>query len=208
MTLNAATFSRRTTPPAGGPAGVQRYPRFVVNLRGRFMRSSKQEFACRLQDISVDAATLMTDEAVERNERIIAYFEQLGGLEGDVVSTFDGGFSMRLAASQHRREKLAAQITWLINSHELSGAEARRHDRIPVVDRNTALKLAEGVVVPCSLNDVSLSGASVGTTARPAIGSEVLLGKLRARVMRHHEHGIGVQFLDIQEPEALRRYFG
>ena len=56
--------------------------------------------------------------------------------------------------------------------------------------------------------DFSLSGASVGTKARPPIGAEVHLGKLRARVMRHHEHGIGLQFLDIQDPEAVRRYFG
>jgi len=34
-----------------------------------------------------------------------------------------------------------------------------------------------------------------------------MLGRLRGRVMRHHEHGIGVQFVDIQEPEALRRHF-
>jgi hypothetical protein len=33
------------------------------------------------------------------------------------------------------------------------------------------------------------------------------LGKLRARVARHHESGIGVQFIDIQNPAALRRYF-
>lgn len=208
MTLNSTTFSRRATPPAGSAAGGARYPRFVVNLSGRFMRASKQEFACHLQDISVGGATLSADVPVGKDERIIAYFDQLGGLEGDVASTFGGGFTMRLSASRHRREKLAAQITWLVNSHELSGAEARRHERISVARQDSALKLAEGLVVPCDLHDVSLSGASIGTTARPAIGSEVHLGKLRARVMRHHEHGIGVQFLDIQEPEALRRYFG
>jgi hypothetical protein len=70
------------------------------------------------------------------------------------------------------------------------------------------LKLAEGLAVQCRVLDVSLSGASIGTEARPAIGSEVHLGRLRARVMRHHERGIGLQFLDIQDPEALRRYFG
>jgi hypothetical protein len=42
---------------------------------------------------------------------------------------------------------------------------------------------------------------------RPPIGSELTLGKLRCRVMRYHERGIGVQFIDIQEPEALRRHF-
>jgi hypothetical protein len=29
-----------------------------------------------------------------------------------------------------------------------------------------------------------------------------VLGKLRARVMRHHPQGFGVQFLDIQNPTS------
>ena len=70
------------------------------------------------------------------------------------------------------------------------------------------LKLADGQSVDCRVLDVSLSGASIGTEARPPIGSEVIFGKLRCRVMRYHERGIGVQFLDIPDPEALRRYFG
>jgi hypothetical protein len=56
--------------------------------------------------------------------------------------------------------------------------------------------------------DVSISGASVETEARPAIGAEVVLGKLRARVVRHHVVGLGLEFTDIQNPDALRRYFG
>jgi hypothetical protein len=58
--------------------------------------------------------------------------------------------------------------------------------------------------------DISISGASIGTPARPDIGTEVVLGdqKLRARVMRHHAQGFGVQFLDTQNQAALRRHFG
>ena len=63
-------------------------------------------------------------------------------------------------------------------------------------------------VLPCQVLDVSIFGASVATDQRPALGEEVLLGKLRGRVVRHHGQGIGVQFLDIQAPTALRRYFG
>jgi hypothetical protein len=35
-----------------------------------------------------------------------------------------------------------------------------------------------------------------------------MLGKLRARVVRHHSQGFGVQFLDTQNQAALRRQFG
>ena len=56
--------------------------------------------------------------------------------------------------------------------------------------------------------DVSISGASVETAHRPPVGSLIQVGKLRARVVRHHDVGIGVEFLDIQRPDALRKYFG
>jgi hypothetical protein len=35
----------------------------------------------------------------------------------------------------------------------------------------------------------------------------VTIGKLQARVMRHHAEGIGVEFIDVQQPTSLRRYF-
>ena len=77
-----------------------------------------------------------------------------------------------------------------------------------MANKSSTLKLADGTTASCRVLDVSLSGASISTEARPPIGSQVMFGKLRCRVMRYHERGIGVQFLDIQDPEALRRYFG
>ena len=209
MSLNPASSLRR---PAGPTARIapdrRRHKRHAVTLLGRFMRPNRHEYPCRLVDISVGGVAMMSPVAVEDGERIIAYFDHIGGIEGDVVRTFEGGFALRLTVSKHKREKLAAQIMWLINRHELTGAAERRHERTAVPNKFSTLKLAEGLAVQCRVLDVSLSGASIGTEARPAIGSEVHLGRLRARVMRHHERGIGLQFLDIQDPEALRRYFG
>jgi len=125
-----------------------------------------------------------------------------------VVREFEGGFAFKINATKHKREKLAAQLTWLANRSELTDIEGRRHERIAPENKESSLQLAEGIVVTCRVLDVSISGASVATPARPALGSEVVLGKLRARVMRHHSQGFGVQFLDVQNPTALRRYFG
>ncbi|HKZ97135.1 MAG TPA: PilZ domain-containing protein [Hyphomicrobiaceae bacterium] len=186
----------------------RRHKRYPLALLGRFMRASKEEYPCKLNDLSVGGAAMMSPVAVEIGERIIAYFDHIGGIEGTVVRVFDGGFAMRLVATLHKREKLAAQMTWLINKEEFNGTEDRRHDRVAATNKASTLRLTDGISVDCRILDVSLSGASLGTEARPPIGSEAMLGKLRCRVMRHHERGIGVQFLDIQEPEALRRYFG
>jgi hypothetical protein len=203
MSVSPTTSLRRT--PAIDSRIVpdrRRHRRFPLALLGRFMRANKQEFPCRLNDISVGGIS------VDIGERIIAYFDEIGGIEGHVVRTFDGGFAVALKASPHKRDKLAAQITWLVNQVELGGAAGRRHSRASVGNKTSTLKLADGTSVECKVLDVSLSGASIGTGARPSIGSEVIFGKLRCRVMRYHDRGIGVQFLDIPDPEALRRYFG
>lgn len=186
----------------------RRHKRCAVSLLGRFMRANKQEFPCRLNDISVGGASFMSPVEVEMGERIVAYLDEIGGIEGQVVRIFEGGFAISLKASQHKREKLANQITWLVNKEQLGGAFGRRHQRIAVVNKTSTLKLADGSSVDCRVLDVSLSGASIGTDARPAIGEIVMFGKLRCKVMRYHDRGIGVQFLDIPDPEALRRYFG
>ena len=109
--------------------------------------------------------------------------------------------------TQHRREKLAAQLTWLINREHFPGLEERRHERIVPKKSTSSLKIGESTT-PCQVLDVSFSGASIGTDIRPPIGTELRLGRLRARVVRHHNQGIGLQFIDIQAPTALRRHFG
>jgi hypothetical protein len=209
MSVSPTTTLRRT--PAIDSRIVpdrRRHRRFPLALLGRFMRANKQEFPCKLNDISVGGVSVMAPVEVEIGERIIAYFDEIGGIEGHVVRAFDGGFAISLKASQHKRDKLAAQITWLVNQVELGGAVGRRHSRAAVGNKTSTLKLADGTSVDCKVLDVSLSGASIGTDARPPIGTEVIFGKLRCRVMRYHDRGIGVQFLDIPDPEALRRYFG
>lgn len=186
----------------------RRHKRYALVLLGRFMRADRHEYACRLQDISVGGASISSPVQPEIGEQIVIYLEELGGLEGEVTRHLDGGFAISLRATRHRREKLAARITWLVNRGELGGLEAREHERTAPDQNQNTLKIGEDITLAVSIIDVSLSGANIATEVRPPVGTEVQLGKLRAKVMRHHERGIGVRFLDIQDPEALRRSFG
>ncbi len=196
--------------PKRDPAENRRHLRFEMNLLGRFMRADKQEYPCRVIDLSVGGASFLVPVDVDLGERIVAYLDQIGGVEGTVVRAFDGGFALKFSASLHKREKIAAQITWLINRSELDGIEARRpgHERVTSDNKSTVMRLMDDQEFDVTLQDVSISGASVITTARPPLGMQVTVGKLRTMVVRHHGDGVGVQFLDIQNPDALRRYFG
>lgn len=185
----------------------RRHKRVAITLLGRFMRANRHEYPCRLNDISVGGAAINSPVTVDEGERIVVYFDHIGGLEGSVVRVFEGGFAMQFRTTARKREKLAAQLTWLLNRDVLSGVTERRHDRGSVADQNKTVLLDTGETLDCEVVDVSISGASLRMDMRPPIGSSLMLGRMRGRVMRHHEHGIGIQFVDIQEPEALRRHF-
>ncbi len=208
MPTNPATAVRQSpAPEALSAPQPDRYKRYSVTLLGRFMRQTKHEYPCKLHEISVGVASIMSPVVVEVGERIIAYFDHIGGIEGKVAKVFDGGFEIEIIATQHKRQKLAAQITWLINRDDLPGVEARRHQRFVVSDKPSAIKLSDGTEVECRVQDVSISGASIAIEPRPPVGTKIMLGRLNSVVVRHHETGVGVQFVDIQDPEALRKYF-
>lgn len=186
----------------------RRFRRLPLTLLGRFMRANKQEFPCRLIDISVGGLSLHAPVEVELGERIVAYIDEVGGLEGYVTRRFENGFSIRVETTPGRRERLAATLTYLANRAELDPSDLRRHERFEGLSSSSKLKLPTGTVRDVRILDISLSGASVGCDLKPEIGTEIQLGKLRARVVRHHGEGFGVRFLDIQKPEALKRSLG
>lgn len=186
----------------------RRHKRVELQCLGRFMRADKAEYPCKLQDVSVGGAAILSPQPVSLSEHVIAYFDEIGRIDGPVVRLIEGGFAMQIQATQHRREKMAAQLTWLINRKVLGIPEARRHDRIVPKQMEAILQFADGSQVEVRVLDVSISGASVALENLPPLGTEVNLGRLRARVARHHDQGVALQFIDIQNPLALRKHFG
>jgi hypothetical protein len=212
ITMDSVAKRAFETPPFGATPNLaadrRRHRRVPITLLGRFMRANKQEFPCKLVDISVGGAAIHTPVEVEQGERILATFDNLGAIEGHVVRTFAGGFAIELQATQYKRDKLASQITWLMNRHELGeAADLRRHERIAIANskKEATLKLDEGVSVPANIIDFSMSGASISTTARPPIGHHVQIGKIKGKVVRHHADGIAIEFLALHAQDAVLR---
>ncbi len=189
---------------------VRRYKRFDMPLLGRFLRVlTKEEFTCRLIDISIGGASLMSDQVPQIGETVVMYFDELGGLEGDILRSVDGGFAINFTASHRRRQKLAAQITWLLNRHELAAADQRRagHERIALAPNPIRIELEDGSALEHDVIDVSISGASIGMSVRPPIGTKLVVGRLPAKVVRHHSSGIGVEFIYPQQFDLIREEF-
>jgi hypothetical protein len=132
-------------------------------------------------------------------EKIIMYLDHLGRVEGTILELTDGGFRMDLVASPRKREKVAAQLTWLANKDILNLPEDRRHERMVPDIRHSSILLEDGRRYNCKITDISLSGAAVEIDVRPALGTPITLGRMRARVVRHFSDGIAVEFASVQE---------
>lgn len=199
------------TPPSShasftSPAKTAEQPDSAVRLTlkspldGRFMRADGSEYACKLWRISTNNAdlTLSDDEIIIRaDDHIIAYVDNVGRLEGTVISVQRDDFTLQLIQTVHQKNKLAAKINWL-SKNTSQQSEQRRHTRHTPARTEAILILDDGSEHACKILDLSLSGAAVATNLRPPLRSIVTLGNSQAKVMRHFEDGIGIEFLVLQ----------
>jgi hypothetical protein len=183
----------------------RRHQRVKVNLLGRFMgASSRQEYPCQIINMSPGGAAMISSVAPIVGERVIAYIDHIGRVEGTVARHFLGGFAIEIQATARKRDKLATQLTWLANRHALNLAEDRRYERMIPKNPNAQLTLSDGSTHHCRVVDMSLSGAAVTAEVRPALGESVMLGRVRARVIRQFETGIALEFASLQTEDSLR----
>jgi PilZ domain len=181
----------------------RRFQRVKVDLLGRYMLPDRREFPCQVINMSPGGMAVIAPVGGKQGDRVIAYVDHLGRLEGQVARVFENGFAMTISATARKRDKLAAQLTWLANRHILGLPEDRRHGRY--VPRNPAgrLIMPNGLNVGCRIIDLSQSGAGVSSDQRPPIGSLVTIGKVQARVVRHLEDGFAVEFTRLQHPDFI-----
>ena len=100
----------------------RRFKRVVVSLNGRFMSEDKREYPCEVLNMSPGGMALRAPLSPRVGERIVAYLDNLGRLEGTVARIFEGGFAVELKASAQKRERIANLLTWLTN-RDLGGEE-------------------------------------------------------------------------------------
>jgi hypothetical protein len=194
----------RTSPQAASPP--RSFQRVSVNIAGRLMLASHEEFPCTAYEMSPGDVSFSCLGLPRINERVVAYLDQIGRLEGKAIALDDAGFTMTINATERKREKLAAQLIWTANKHELGLPEDRRHDRLTPRNTISQLTLEDGSTHSCKIVDLSLSGAAVDIDLRPSIGMPVRLGNMRGRVVRHFLEGVAIEFNAVQSREALTEF--
>lgn len=183
------------------------YQRVKVKVYGRFMLEDRTEHPCQVVDMSPGNASFITDHVGELGEKVIAYIDHIGRVEGVLTRTLPDGFAMAILASDRKKDKLAAQLTWLANKHELDLPEDRRHERVLPKNPMSVLALNDGRQYQCRIVDLSLSGSAVEIDVKPALGTPVTLGTMRGQVVRHFDEGVAIEFAVVQRHETLEAAF-
>ncbi len=197
----AALAQQRPALPAAEER--RRFQRVKVHLLGRYMLPDRREYPCQIVNMSPGGVALLGQGVGRIGDRVVAYIDHIGRVEGNITRLIDNGFAMTVGATPRKRDKLAAQLTWLANRDILNLPEDRRHERFVPRNPQAWLKFDGGPELPCRIIDVSQSGAAIAANYRPAVGTPVTLGVVPARVVRHLDEGFALEFLHVQLADAL-----
>ena len=182
---------------------MRRFQRVRVDLLGRFMLSDRREFPCQVINMSPGGAAIIAPVTGKLFERVIAYLDHVGRIEGMIVRVMPNGFGMTIESSARKRDKLADQLTWLANRHILGLPEDRRHERLVPRNPISVLTMPDGEKLPCRVLDISLSGAAIAARVTLKKGDVVQVSRTMGRVARILEGGFAIEFSNQQPIETI-----
>lgn len=191
---------------ARAKADRRRYRRIRIDLPGKlFVPATSEEFACTVVDLSPGGASVATEALLPVDTPVVLYANTFGRFEGTVARHDGPRLGLKFASTALKRERTAEQLTLFLNKALLDESELRRDDRTPTRGLTRFVR-HDGQIVPCEVLDLSVSGVSVKTDIRPPVGEFILIGQLAGRIARHHEHGLGIEFVGNANtpPERLR----
>lgn len=173
----------------------RRFRRVRVDLPGRlFTPTDGKEARCQVCDLSPGGAAIACELMPAQGTQVILYVDGFGRFEGHATRLEDDRFGVNFSCTALKRERTAEQLTLFLNKSLVDETILRRHERTNHKGF-TKFTRADGQIVHCEVMDISASGVSVKTDIRPAIGEFVLIAQMAGRVARHHEQGVGIEFV-------------
>jgi hypothetical protein len=170
------------------------------------MLPDMSEHPCQVSNLTIDGATFITETIPAGGQNIVAYLDEIGRIEAITADPVPGGFRVIFPQTGARRERLAARIRWYMERDQQPGEALRRHIRYEPKDNKSHITLPDGRIYACEVLDISLSGAAVKVEVLPSLGTHILLGKMRGRVVRYLEHGVGIEFVRQLEQTQLTEH--
>ncbi|MEL7389945.1 MAG: PilZ domain-containing protein [Pseudomonadota bacterium] len=177
----------------------RRHYRVSLQLSGRFLHEgSDHTFSTR--NVSCGGACIETPAVPAIGTSVVCYFDDLGRVSGEVIRLTETGFAMSFSTPQHKKDKLADRLVWLLNHKKYDLADERSSPRKPT-GGPALITRANGTKLQCRVADISLSGAAFEFDGPvPVVGEQVRVGSLQGEVVRAVSGEFAIRFLHKKKP--------
>ncbi|KJS37045.1 MAG: hypothetical protein VR74_10310 [Hyphomonas sp. BRH_c22] len=171
------------------------HKRVPLQLDGQVLDTAQTDHAITTINISCSGAMIQSGFRPESGAQVVCYFNDLGRVAATVIRSTQTGFAVQFRIVDHKRDKLADRLTWLLNKDQLDLVEDRTTGRKPQ-SGPALLILDDGREIKCRVLDISLTGASFeAEDATPMVGDTVLAGNVRGEVVRVAGKGFAIRYV-------------
>jgi hypothetical protein len=175
------------------PVEQRKYERKPTALSGKmFVPAEGRTLDCGVVDLSAGGAGVTCAEMPPLETFVVLYIDEFGRLEAVVTRVVGDVLGLRFVCTDAKRQRLIDKLTHAVSAGENeNGLRKNRRIRVSPISFFTR---SGGERVDCEIVDISLTGASLKTNTKPPIGEMILIGHMAARVVRQHDHGVGLVF--------------
>lgn len=173
----------------------RQHKRVELDLSGRFLNAESEDHPLSTINMSCSGAMIRAAARPAVDSQIVCYFDELGRVSANVIRHTADGFAVRFNVTDHKRDKIADRLTWLLNKDRLELPDDRGSSRYDA-GGPALIALQDGRQIQCRVVDISLSGASFETDGElPKMGEEVLAGNLRGHVVRVLQNCFAIRYI-------------
>lgn len=194
--IDFASAARRLTASQVGLRERRRFRRMPIEVSGRMLDTLGREHDCRTADISPGDIRIAAPTLPPVGERVVIYLEGIGRVSGHVARKCgDGEVAIIFDFSAHKRERLAEQLTLVVNRNLGIDEPVHPIAREGAGGQFIRLEFETGEAYDGEVLDFSLAGITIKSRRPPPlIGVWVRVGTVYGRVARIVEGGFAIDF--------------
>lgn len=180
----------------------RRHRRVQWTVRVRGLTGNGEEFQAMTVDVCAGGLRINLARPMSVGENLVLYIDDIGRVEATVSRVLsEFGYAVEFRAPPRKRDKIADQLTWLINKDRLGLSDERDAERR--VSGGQVVAVYGGVSIACAVVDVSIFGVALRTAGpRPMIGDKVTIGERSGTCVRYIEDGFAVDFRTLHAEEG------
>ena len=189
-------LSPRTNQRCGNISEKRKQRRQRIELNGvLFVPGRVSDDRCQVVDLSPGGAGIKCATFAPAGTRIVLYLDGFGRIDGTVKRRDRTYLAIEFQCSDAKRARIADQLSAFIANGMTAPVRLRHTLRVTRIPDMQEITTSAGAKLTCKVVDIALGGASLKTELRPEVGETVLFGEARARVVRHTDVGIAIDFL-------------